>query len=97
MKDIFFSRLFQDGFPIDDITWIRYRKNKNFLKIRNAEKGDTGIYNCKGINGFGSEEARIEVIIIGKQKQEQNCTVLGAHKCVNISEYKVEDQRWPQP
>ena len=56
----------QDGHPIDDITWMRYRKNKNVLKVRNANHDDTGIYTCKGINGFGSSEARIEVIIVGE-------------------------------
>ena len=58
--------MFQDGHPIDDITWMRYRKNKNVLKVRNANHDDTGIYTCKGINGFGSSEARIEVIIVGE-------------------------------
>ena len=27
---------------------------------------DTGIYICKGTNGFGSEEIRIDLIVIGK-------------------------------
>ena len=27
---------------------------------------DTGIYTCKGTNGFGSEEIRIDLIVIGK-------------------------------
>ena len=29
---------------------------------------DTGIYICKGTNGFGSEEIRIDLIVIGKLK-----------------------------
>ena len=56
----------KDGVSIDDITWIRYKKNKNFLKVRNTNRDDTGIYTCKGINGFGSDEARLEVIIVGE-------------------------------
>ena len=27
---------------------------------------DTGIYTCKGTNGFGSEEIRIDLIVIGE-------------------------------
>ena len=57
----------QDGVPIDDITWIRYRKSKSFLKVKSAQPSDTGVYSCKGINGFGTEDARIEVVIVGEQ------------------------------
>ncbi len=30
-------------------------------------KDDTGTYVCKGTNGFGSTEAQIDLIVIGKQ------------------------------
>ena len=55
---------------------MRYRKNKNVLKVRNANRDDTGIYTCKGINGFGSSEARIEVIIVGESFKVQ---ILSGH------------------
>ena len=58
--------IFQDGHPIDDITWMRYRKKESALKVRHANEDDTGVYTCKGINGFGSAEARIEVIVVGE-------------------------------
>ena len=57
---------FQDGHPIDDITWMRYRKKESALKVRHANEDDTGVYTCKGINGFGSAEARVEVIVVGE-------------------------------
>ena len=57
---------FQDGHPIDDITWMRYRKKESGLKVRHANEDGTGVYTCKGINGFGSAEARIEVIVVGE-------------------------------
>lgn len=48
------------------MTWIRYRKSKNFLKIRAATEADTGVYACKAVNGFGSDGARIELVVVGK-------------------------------
>ena len=58
--------ILQDGHPIDDITWMRYRKKESALKVRHANEDDTGVYTCKGINGFGSAEARVEVIVVGE-------------------------------
>ena len=57
----------QDGHPIDDITWPRYRQSKSFLRVRGgANRDDTGVYTCKAINGFGSEEARVELVVVGE-------------------------------
>jgi len=49
-----------------DYMWERHRTGRKSLKIRNANEDDTGVFTCKGINGFGSEEVRIELIIVGK-------------------------------
>ena len=49
--------------------WERYiakPKNRN-LKIRSATLDDTGTFVCKGINGFGSAQVNIQLIIKGKQ------------------------------
>ena len=45
---------------------MRYRKKESGLKVRHANEDDTGVYTCKGINGFGSAEARVEVIVVGE-------------------------------
>ncbi len=55
---------FQGGESID-FTWSRYKVNKKILKIKSAELEDTGVYGCKGINGFGSDAVRLELIIVG--------------------------------
>lgn len=47
-----------------DFMWDRHRTGRKSLKIRNANEDDTGIFTCKGINGFGSEEVRIELIVV---------------------------------
>ena len=58
---------FQGGESID-FTWSRYKVNKKVLKIKSAELEDTGVFNCKGINGFGSDTVRIELIVVGKSR-----------------------------
>jgi hypothetical protein len=45
---------------------IRFRIAKKSLKIQKATLDDTGIYVCKGTNGFGSQDSRIDLIVIGK-------------------------------
>ena len=35
------------------------------LKIKEVSKEDTGTYECKGTNGFGSEVIKIDLIVIG--------------------------------
>ena len=51
---------------IIDFMWDRHKKGGKSLKIKHVTEDDTGIFTCKGINGFGSEEVRIELIIVGK-------------------------------
>ena len=62
---LIFLFLFQSGESID-FTWTRFKVNKKMLKIKSAELEDTGVYGCKGVNGFGSDAVRIELIIVGK-------------------------------
>ena len=45
-----------------------YRANKRYLKIKNVNEDDTGVFVCKGINGFGSDTVRVELIIVGELK-----------------------------
>jgi hypothetical protein len=49
-----------------DFMWERYRTGRKSLKIKFANEDDTGIYMCKAVNGFGSEEVRVELIVVGK-------------------------------
>ena len=54
------------GEDIIDYSWIRIRTSKRSMKIRNAQEEDTGMYYCKGVNGFGNTQVRVDLIIIGK-------------------------------
>ncbi len=49
-----------------DYSWIRIRTQKKSLKIRRAQEEDTGVYVCKGVNGFGNVEVKVDLIIIGE-------------------------------
>merc|ERR1712233_97368 len=42
-------------------------KNKA-LKIKKSQEDDTGIYICKGVNGFGNVEVRVDLIVIDPAK-----------------------------
>ena len=55
---------FQDGETID-YTWTRVKTNKNYLKLKSVEKSDTGVFICRGVNGFGSVKVRVELIVTG--------------------------------
>ena len=58
----------KDGEPID-FTWSRYKTNarKGFLKILKPVQTDidAGVFVCKGINGFGTEQVQIQLVITG--------------------------------
>lgn len=56
----------KDGEEIKSYNWDRFKPNKMSLKIKEVTKEDTGIYICKGTNGFGSAEIRINLIVIGE-------------------------------
>ena len=54
------------GETITDYAWTRFSLDKKSLKISQAEYDDTGIYICKGTNGYGSNEVRIDLFVIGE-------------------------------
>lgn len=47
-----------------DFHWERHKAKKNILKIKHVTEDDTGIFMCKAINGFGSIQVRVELIVI---------------------------------
>ena len=53
-----------------DFTWTRYKANskKGFLKILKPLDShlDSGIFICKGINGFGTEQVHIQLVVTGR-------------------------------
>ena len=49
-----------------DFMWERHKTGKKWLKIKNLSEDDTGIFECKAVNGFGVETVRIELIVVGK-------------------------------
>jgi len=51
-----------------DYSFIRIRTKNKALKIRKSQEDDTGIYICKGVNGFGNVEVRVDLIIIDPAK-----------------------------
>jgi len=52
------------GDQMVDYQMTRYRTSKKSLRIRDVDKTDSGRFTCKGINGFGKEEIKIDLIII---------------------------------
>ena len=44
----------------------RFRGTKKNLKIKGVQIHDSGVYYCKGVNGFGKAEIKIKLIVIGK-------------------------------
>ena len=36
------------------------------MKIRKVVEEDTGVYYCKGVNGFGNTQVRVDLIVIGE-------------------------------
>lgn len=53
-----------------DYSWSRFRVNnhKRSMKIKGVVKEDTGYYLCKAINGFGSVEIKVELIVINPEE-----------------------------
>ena len=54
----------KDGAAIEEYLWPRFKVNRRNLKIRDAELSDSGQYVCRGVNGFGSAEIVINLIVI---------------------------------
>lgn len=44
-------------------TWVRFRINRRYIKIKDVVLADTGSYVCKGINGFGSESVALHLVV----------------------------------
>ncbi|OXA44103.1 fibroblast growth factor receptor-like 1 isoform X2 [Folsomia candida] len=53
---------FKDGEPITS-AWSGFRVNSKALRIRSVLTKDSGIYECKGVNGFGSIIARTRLVV----------------------------------
>ena len=53
----------KDG-EVINFAWNRFRVNKRQMKIKGVIREDTGVYLCKAINGFGSVEIKVELIVI---------------------------------
>ena len=53
----------KDG-EVINFAWNRFRVSKRQMKIKGVIKEDTGVYLCKAINGFGSVEIKVELIVI---------------------------------
>lgn len=49
-------------------TWVRFRINRRYIKIKDVVLADTGSYVCKGINGFGSESVALHLVVRGKER-----------------------------
>jgi len=58
----------KDGEGLIDYAWIRFRLHKKQMKIKGVVKEDTGFYTCKAINGFGSVEIKVELIVINPEE-----------------------------
>ena len=43
--------------------WDRFRTNRKTLKIKGVTLADSGIIECKGVNGFGSESVQIHLLV----------------------------------
>ena len=48
---------------INDYAWERFSYDKKSLMIHKVQHDDMGIYYCKGTNGFGSAEVRIDLFV----------------------------------
>jgi len=47
-----------------DHFWTRFKPNRRNLRIRDATTADSGRFYCRGVNGFGSEQVSIDLIVI---------------------------------
>ena len=61
------KHIFQDDRLVDESRWHRFRTNRRHLKIKSVEIVDSGIFICKGVNGFGSVSVQIQLVVRGKK------------------------------
>ncbi|XP_076030096.1 fibroblast growth factor receptor-like 1 [Oratosquilla oratoria] len=55
----------KDNEPVDDM-WTRFVSRRHSLKIKGVVEADSGMYTCKGVNGFGQATATIQLIVLDK-------------------------------
>ena len=67
----------KDGEAID-YSWTRVKINKNYLKLRSAQKSDTGVWLCRAVNGFGSVSVKIELVVTDTSKSESELLQIAA-------------------
>ena len=67
----------KDGENID-YTWTRVKTNKNYLKLRSAHKSDTGVWECRAVNGFGSVSVKIELVVTDTSMSETELLQIAA-------------------
>ena len=54
----------KDG-EVVDYTWTRINTNKNYLKLRAAQPGDTGVWNCRGVQ-CKEKSTTMQPMVVGK-------------------------------
>ena len=67
----------KDGESID-YSWTRVKTNKNYLKLKQAQKSDTGIWVCRAVNGFGSVSVNIELVVTESTQSESQLVQVAA-------------------
>lgn len=66
----------KDGDSITNIDSRIKQTNSGSLKLRELLPEDTGFYLCKAVNGFGSVEVGINLIVLGKLLHYSNISYL---------------------
>lgn len=65
--DTLFFEWYRDREPLDTFADARYRViNSGSLRIKSVIPEDTGLYICKAVNGFGSVEVKVTLLVLGK-------------------------------
>ena len=67
----------KDGESID-YSWTRVKTNKNYLKLKQAQKSDTGIWVCRAVNGFGSVSVNIELVVTESAQSDSELVQVAA-------------------
>ncbi len=61
---------YQDDRLIGSHAYDRFRSTRRVLKIRGVRTGDSGVFVCKGVNGFGSEQVELNLVVRGEEKDQ---------------------------
>ncbi|XP_076372064.1 fibroblast growth factor receptor-like 1 isoform X2 [Tachypleus tridentatus] len=85
-KDLVFFEWYKDYRLLDTFGGRRYRVSRSgTLKIRNTTPGDTGRYICKAVNGFGTVETSIALVVYGAKASKPE--LAGNHPINTTVEY----------